>query len=48
MKDRKPIQIAAADGRILALCDDGTIWRIHISDDEWRRLPNIPNDNDDE
>jgi len=49
---RKIIQIAATPdvemggcwirGKTIALCDDGTVWRLETTSDKWIRLPNIP------
>lgn len=46
---RKIIQIAVAtdaqddtDTTIIALCNDGTVWRMWASTEQWKRLPDIP------
>ena len=48
---RKIIQIATAytensiyPSRILALCNDGTLWRLTNDGEKWIKLPNIPQD----
>lgn len=52
MKDRKVIQIAAQPFGLYALCDDNTIWGLIRSKDndhpEWKQLPPIPNQTEDE
>lgn len=40
MSKRKVTQIAEADGRLHALCQDGTVW--HFEDKRWLVLPPIP------
>lgn len=49
---RKIIQIAyggvantprtQCNDKVVALCDDGTVWVLHDTNTEWYRLPNIP------
>lgn len=29
---------------VLALCDDGTVWRLNSNETDWKELPNIPQD----
>lgn len=50
------ISAAASDGRyeeeIIALCNDGSVWSVHgkFGDpprEYWRRLPDIPQEEDD-
>lgn len=43
---RKIIQIAVNGRDTHALCDDGTLWS--FEDGEWRRAPDIPQDDDPE
>ena len=45
----KTIVDAEGEERLLALCDDSTIW-VHnpTGDDRWYRLPDIPEEPDDE
>lgn len=46
MQKRKVIQIAVApDGKIIALCDDGTIW---IKKSEWFNIIDVPSDEDED
>lgn len=37
---RKAIQVSAYPGGVVALCDDGTIWK--LGDGKWNKLPDLP------
>jgi hypothetical protein len=45
---RKIIQIAAIpkaeqqSAKIVALCDDGTVWIKALTGDRWEAVPNVP------
>lgn len=50
---RKIIQISATPdvvvpgdfwegGKVIALCNDGTVWCLEMTSDKWIRLPNVP------
>ena len=39
-KIRKVIQIMEFDGKLVRLCDDGTVW--FMDGAEWWRFPNVP------
>jgi hypothetical protein len=41
---RKFVQIAVDDEVVFALCNDGSVWWKGYSKDEWRRLPDCPQD----
>lgn len=46
---RTPIQISVSEcechTNVVALCNDGTMWIIdQAHDDEWEKLPDIPQD----
>lgn len=40
MRKRKIVQIAADEGGLVALCDDGTLWLRYK--DEWSEIPPPP------
>lgn len=61
--NRKPIQVSVTQcfdpelesvyGEAIAVCDDGSMWRMFFSDDApmtdrgiWERLPDIPQEDD--
>lgn len=41
---RKPINITSVDYNLVALCDDGTIWKYELCSKTWFQLPKIPQD----
>lgn len=41
---RKPINITSIDYNLVALCDDGTIWKYELCSKTWFQLPKIPQD----
>lgn len=41
---RKPINITSIDYNLVALCDDGTIWKYDHCSKIWFQLPKIPQD----
>lgn len=46
---RKIIQISTDSRAPIALCDDGTVWRLEFcpnkeENEKWTRLPDIPQD----
>ena len=41
---RKPINITSVDYNLVALCDDGTIWKYDHCSKIWFQLPKIPQD----
>ena len=40
--ERKIVQIAQADGWLISLCNDGTVWKFFYDRDGWEKLPPIP------
>ena len=38
----KPINITSIDYNLVALCDDGTIWKYEQCSKTWFQLPKIP------
>lgn len=41
---RKPVNITSIDYNLVALCDDGTIWKYELCSKTWFQLPKIPQD----
>lgn len=41
---RKPVNITSVDYNLVALCDDGTIWKYDHCSKIWFQLPKIPQD----
>lgn len=41
---RKPVNITSVDYNLVALCDDGTIWKYELCSKTWFQLPKIPQD----
>lgn len=41
---RKPVNITSVDYNLVALCDDGTIWKYDHCSKIWFQLPEIPQD----
>jgi hypothetical protein len=46
---RTPIQLTAVQfgnyaSKLYVLCNDGSIWAHHDSDETWRRLSDVPQD----
>jgi hypothetical protein len=41
---RKPVNITSIDYNLVALCDDGTIWKYDHCSKIWFQLPKIPQD----
>jgi len=39
--DRKIIQISSTESAIDALCNDGTVWTMSLSQGEWRKVEDI-------
>lgn len=39
---RKPINITSVDYNLVALCDDGTIWKYELCSKTWFQLSKIP------
>jgi len=39
---RKIIQISSTENAIDALCDDGTVWTMSLSQGEWKKVNDIP------
>jgi hypothetical protein len=46
---RKPVQVSMDSGRVLALCDDGSLWYIKPGTNaRWMRFPDVPAEGDGE
>ena len=41
---RNPVNITSVDYNLVALCDDGTIWKYELCSKTWFQLPKIPQD----
>ena len=45
-RSRKIVQVASTEYRhylwVVALCDDGSLWQLRVGDEDWHRLPSIP------
>lgn len=41
---RKPVNITSVDYNLVALCDDGTVWKYDHCSKTWFQLPKIPQD----
>ena len=41
---RKPVNITSVDYNLVALCDDGTIWKYDHCSKIWFQLPKISQD----
>jgi hypothetical protein len=39
-KVRKVVQIIEFDGKLVRLCDDGTVW--YMSENKWKLCPDVP------
>lgn len=42
MEPRTPVTARVVDGRLVVLCDDGSVWRYDDAANRWQELAPIP------